>query len=154
MNWEIPPINKVYEALGCIADGRIKINGNEAQVWSSDKSKAYTVKYDREKNAIMANDNGSYWKGYLGYPSIAFLLLTGVIKYDKSVTDGLKNIEWKKINTKLKNDYEKTNQYALDLAEERGYNKEELKKEIESIYNQIKELDLNIFEPKIKPPES
>lgn len=154
MNWKIPPINKVYEALGCIADDRIKINGNEAQVWSSDKSKSYTVKYDKDKNAIIANDNGSYWQGYLGYPSIAYLMMIGVIKYEKDTAIALKNIEWKKLNTKFKNNYNKTNAYALALAEERGYNRTEIEEEINGIYAQVCELDLNVLEPKIKPPKN
>lgn len=152
MKWEIPPINKVYEALGCIADERIKIDGDVAEVWSSDKSKSYIVKYDEKTNSIIANDNGSYWQGYLGYPSIAFLMLKGKIEYDTSMTDALKNIEWKKINTKFKNNYDKTNQYALELAKKRGYNKEEIEKEIGKIYKQIEKLKIDILEPKIKPP--
>lgn len=153
MKWEIPPINKVFEALGCIADNRIKIDGNGAQVWSSNKSKAYTVKYDKDKNAIISNDNGSYWQEYLGYPSVAFLMLNGVIKYDEDIADALKSIEWKKLNTQFKNNYEKTNAFALGQAKKNGYNVEDLKKEIENIYKQIKSLDINILEPKIKPPK-
>lgn len=153
MKWKIPPINKVYEALGSIADDRIKINGDEAQVWSSDKSKSYIVEYDKDKNTIIANDNGSYWQGYLGYPSIAYLMRIGLIKYDKKIASALKNIEWKKINTKFKNNYEKTNAYALEQARENGYDVEEIKKEIEKIYTQVKELDLKVLEPKIKPPK-
>ena len=72
MRWKNPPKIKVYEALGCIADNRIEVNENEAKVYSSSREKYYTVKYDR--NSIMSNDNGSYWVGYLGYPSIALLM--------------------------------------------------------------------------------
>lgn len=152
MKWEIPPINKVYEALGCIADDRIKINGDTAQVWSSDKSKSYTVKYDSDKNAIIANDNGSYWQGYLGYPSITYLMSIGLIKYDNKIAIAFKNIEWKKLNTQFKNNYEKTNAYALEQAKKNGYDVVDLEKEIKRIYEQIKSLDMNVMEPKLKLP--
>lgn len=153
MKWKLPPKNKVFEALGCLADGRIEINDNSAKVWSSDRSKSYIVKYDKKSNSIIANDNGSYWQGYLGYPSIAFLVLRGVIKYDESVADAFKGIKWKKLNTQFKNDYNKTNEYALNLAKERGYDKAEIEGEIDKIYKQIEKLKIDILEPKIKPPK-
>lgn len=33
MKWKIPPKIKIYEALGCIADKRIEINGNDGKVF-------------------------------------------------------------------------------------------------------------------------
>jgi hypothetical protein len=35
MKWQHPPIIKIYEALGAIADGRVEINGMTAKVYSS-----------------------------------------------------------------------------------------------------------------------
>jgi hypothetical protein len=37
--WKLPPIIKVYEALGCIADGRIHVDGDSAKVYSSSGNK-------------------------------------------------------------------------------------------------------------------
>ncbi len=34
MKWKHPPIIKIYEALGAVADGRVKISGDSAQVYS------------------------------------------------------------------------------------------------------------------------
>lgn len=93
MNWKIPPIEKIPEAMGCIADNRIEISGNEAKVYSSSRGKYYSVKYSPEENAIMANDNGSYWIGYCGYPSIAFLMLKGVIKYHPKIAEAFKDVK-------------------------------------------------------------
>ena len=56
----------------------------------------------------MANDNGSYWKGYLGYPSIAYLMKIGKINFNKEFSNLLRGIKWKDINQKFKNDFEKT----------------------------------------------
>lgn len=44
--WLQPPIIKVYEALGALADDRIKVKGNTAKVYSSSGNKFYTVTYD------------------------------------------------------------------------------------------------------------
>jgi len=35
MKWKHPPIIKIYEALGSVADGRLKLDGNFAKVYSS-----------------------------------------------------------------------------------------------------------------------
>lgn len=62
MKWKHPPITKIYEALGSVADERIELVGSSAKVYSSSRNKFYVVSY--EPGAIMANDNGSYWQGY------------------------------------------------------------------------------------------
>jgi hypothetical protein len=79
MKWKPAPLIKVYEALGSIGDGRFEVAGNTAKVYSSSGKKFYDVMYDPIKQAITANDNGSYWVGYLGYPSIVLLLALGVV---------------------------------------------------------------------------
>ncbi len=151
MKWKIPPRIKVYEALGCIGDGRIEVSGNEAKVFSSSRGKFYSVRYDG-KSAIMSNDNGSYWAGYLGYPSIAFLMLKCKIDYNQKFSEALKGITWKDINVKFKNDYEKTEAYVLETAKEKGIDTAELLKDAENILEQIEKLNLDFFGEKTKPP--
>lgn len=113
MNWKHPPMIKIYEAVGAVADGRVEVDGNTAKVYSSSRNKFYTVSYDPATQAIMANDNGSYWQGYLGYPAIAFLLATGELKYRPEMGELLKGVAWKDINQKFKNDFEKTLELIL-----------------------------------------
>ena len=151
MKWAVPPKIKVYEALGCIADKRIEIEGNEAKIYSSSKGKYYSVKYDGE-NAIMCNDNGSYWVGYLGYPAIAFLMLKNKIRYSPESAEALKDIAWKDVNVKFKNDFDKTEEYVLGLVKERGYGVSELISEVNIIFEQIKKLSMDILGQKVKPP--
>lgn len=92
MLWAHPPISKVYEALGAIADGRIKMLGNSAEARSSSGNKTYEVRYNPDAKAIMANDSGSFYQGYLGYPAIAFLMKIGLISYDEKLAKLLKGI--------------------------------------------------------------
>lgn len=107
--WKIPPVIKVYEALGAIVDGRVKIvDENRATVASSDGTKVYDVFWDFEKGAIRANDNGSYWIGYLGYPSIAILMMKEKLSFDMGIAHLFLGIPWKIMNKKHKNDFEKT----------------------------------------------
>lgn len=151
MKWKQPPIIKIYEALGAIADGRVKISSNTAQVYSSTGNKFYDVTYEPETNSIMANDNASYWKGYLGYPAIAYLMKIGVLEYQPELGKPLKGVAWKDLNQKFKNDFDKTTEHIFASLEPDQVRN--LKEHAEKVSSRIKELDLNLLGEKIKPPE-
>lgn len=104
-HWKPPPINKVYEALGAIADGRLELEGNNAICRSSSGNKVYAVSFDPASNAVSANDNGSYWQNYLGYPSIALLLAMGVLDYRPEMAELIRGIKWKDVNRSFRNDH-------------------------------------------------
>lgn len=150
MKWKRPPVIKIYEALGAVADGRVEVAGNTAKVYSSSGNKFYEVVYDPEQNAIMANDNGSYWRGYLGYPAIAFLLKIGVLSYKDDLANLLKSIKWKDINQKFKNDFDKTLAHIEELMTEEQ--RKELWNYVREVDGKIVALDLNFLGPKQKPP--
>lgn len=152
MKWKLPPKIKIYEALGCIGDGRIEIKENEAKVYSSSGNKFYIVKYDPGKNEIMANDNGSYWQGYLGYPAIAFLMKAKIIKFNSEYAKSLKGIAWKDINTKFKNNFEKTIEYIHSTLNNEGIIVDDFLNEINIVYQRIEKLELSTYGEKIKPP--
>jgi len=151
MKWKHPPIIKIYEALGAVADGRVEVSGNTAKVYSSSKKKFYDVTYDPVGGSIMANDNGSYWKGYLGYPAIAFLMKVGLVSYDEQIGAMLKDIAWKDLNQKYKNDFDKTLEYILSTKSD------EDRKSLMSLVNkadkEIKDLKLSLLGKKAIPPE-
>jgi hypothetical protein len=154
MKWHHPPIIKIYEALGSVADGRVELSGedkNKAKVYSSTGNKYYDIAYDPEKKAIMANDNASYWKGYLGYPSIAYLMKVGVLSYDPEMGKLLEGIAWKDINQKFKNDFDKTLGFILSTktAEEKNM----LGDFVEKVDGEIKALNLGMLGKKMVPPE-
>jgi hypothetical protein len=118
MNWSQTPRVKIYEALGAVADGRVHVVGNTAKVYSSSGNKFYTVSYDPALHAIMVNDNGSFYKGYLGYPAVAFLMQIGELPYSEAVAQKLKGVAWKDINQKFKNDFEKAIDFILSSLSE------------------------------------
>ena len=136
--WKIPPRIKVYEALGCIADNHVEFkNENEAIVTSSEGNRKYSVVFDLSKNFIISDDNGSKWKGYLGYPSIAVLMLKGVLPFNKKISDALKGIKWYTLNKMFKN-YESTIEEAERIAEQRGCSKQEIREFVENVIKDIK----------------
>jgi hypothetical protein len=153
MKWEDPPILKIYEALGAIADKRVHLHSNEAEVYSSSGNKFYKITYNPKTNEITSSDNGSYWMGYLGYPSITFLMLKGVISYDAGLPPLLKEIPWKDINVKFNNDFEKTEKYIRrGIARKTKTYFGWFDKELDKIMNTIKKLQLNKMETDLTPP--
>jgi len=149
--WEQPPAIKIYEALGAVADGRIEVGQDGVRVYSSSRKKQYEVTYNAVENAIMANDNGSYWKGYLGYPAIAFLMRAGVLEYKEEYAKLLKSIPWKDINVRFKNDFARSLDHILSsLTEE---NKKGIEAYVASVEKQISALGLKMLGPKKKPPQ-
>ncbi len=153
MKWKIPPKIKIYEALWTIADNRIELIDNEIRVYSSSRNKYYNIRYDEKENAIMANDNGSFWQWYLGYPSIAYLMYIGKISYDNKFAQALKGIDWKDINQKFKNNWEKTEELVNSIIEEKGLVLSEFLEEIDNIQKQIIDLDINKLGKRKKPPK-
>ncbi len=150
--WKLPPIIKIYEALGCVVDNRIEMNENDAKVYSSSRGKYYLVKYDPMKNEIMANDNATYYVGYLGYPAIAFLLKIGKLSFSSPLAEAYKDVKWKDLNVQFRNDFFKTQEYVLRAAEDKGFSKSELVGEAERIFVQLKELAPEKLGKKMAPP--
>lgn len=151
MKWKTPPKIKIYEALGSLADNRLKEIDEEIRVYSSAGKKFYVVSYDEKQNAIMTNDNGSYWVGYLGYPSIAYLMYIGRLSFNKEYAAALKGVNWKEINTKNKNDFDKTIS-EVDKIISKKINIDNFYAYIEGLISEIDEKNFNILGKKQKPP--
>jgi hypothetical protein len=132
--WKMPPPIKVYEALGAIADGRIRFEDeHRALVESSEGDKTYEVEISDDGREISSNDNASYWQGYLGYPAIAVLLMRGLYRPPANVIDALAGIPWKEINSRFKNDYDRTLAEVNQTVEASGHDPDAVASEIESI---------------------
>lgn len=150
----MPPLIKVYEALGAIGDNRVHITAEGATVTSSSGDKTYTVLYDKEKKALMANDNGSYWQGYLGYPAISYLLIIGEVPFNTMLTEALKGIPWKQMNNFFKNDYGKTIEWVHQKIQEKGNDSDELKVEVKNILTHLETLQLSRLGKRLSPPRN
>lgn len=148
---KMPPIEKVHEALTAIADNRITIDNdnNIATVISSDNNKKYTV--DWKDNIYSSNDNATYWQGYPGYPIIATLLMQSKINYNNEVLKYLKNINWKDLNTKFKNNYKEVVKYVYNDIEKEGIDL--IDNEVNIIYKALEKIDIIIRKSKYAPPK-
>ncbi|MEZ4156995.1 MAG: hypothetical protein R3B52_03490 [Candidatus Paceibacterota bacterium] len=148
--WKVPPKIKIYEALGAVADERIELTATGALVDASSRNKTYTVSYSESDGQIMANDNGSYWQGYLGYPAICLLMLKGKLPYKENFVRILQGIEWKKVNQSFKNDFSKT-EALIEAKIESSENLKEFHSYIQEVLEKIKSLNLGYEGTKAKP---
>jgi hypothetical protein len=99
----LPPRIKVLEALSAIADGRVRREGDHYVIVSSDGSRSYTVYVDEGRGLVYSNDNGTVYRGYVGYPIMSVLMMLGKLSFDKELSDGLRGIPWRDLNEKFKN---------------------------------------------------
>lgn len=148
--WENPPIIKIYEALGAVVDGRLAVSGNSGKCYSSSGNKYYDIEFDKSANAIMTNDNGSFWKGYLGYPAIAFLLKINELPYQENLAQLMKEIAWKDINQKHKNDFDKT--LTEILTPRSNDERKELETYTNDVLEEITKRQYKLLGQKTKPP--
>lgn len=159
--WKTPPKIKVYEALGCVADERIEIMGSEAKVFSSSLGKYYSVWYEQNEKAIMVNDNGSFYIGYLGYPAIAYLMKEGRLPFDQNYSDALKGIHWKDLNMKYNRSKGDVPDYDFDsvlkeidqIMLEKGIDLSRFHIYVEEVLNEITRSRYRYLGEKITPPQ-
>ncbi len=149
----MPPVIKIYEALGAIGDGRLEIEGDAAKLYSSSRGKFYTISYNPETMQIYANDNASFFAGYLGYPAISFLFAKGIVPHHEETAEALANIAWKDINQKNKNNFDKTLEEVNNILEARGLHSQTVALEVAEIMRQLDALDLQKPDKKTKPPK-
>jgi len=138
-----PPRIKVLEALSAIADKRITLKDRGfAIVVSSDGTRKYNVGIVIEDGEIKAcsTDNGTLYRGYVGYPIISLLMINRVLPFDEELAFFLKNVPWKKLNEKYKRYY---------IVEKIVVNKhvppdkrDKLKELVEAVFKRLEELKI------------
>lgn len=149
--WDMPPIEKIHEALSAVSDGRVEMLDGKAFIASSDYSKKYTIEWN--DNIYKSNDNASYWQGYMGYPVIAVLLLQKKLPLNDAIADHFKGINWKYLNTKCKNKYSKVVALILEDLSAKGIDVITVNDYIQSVYEDIKNLDILYQRSSLQPPK-
>lgn len=136
---KLPPIEKVFEAWTALADNRIKLFDNYAEVSSSDGEKHYVVRFSGD--LYSSDDNATFWQGYPGYPVIAVLMLQGKLPYNKEEAALWKNINWTKLNKSHKNKYSEAVQ---EIAQERGIDMTKAIRGAETVMDKLSTLPIII----------
>lgn len=145
---KLPPIQKIHEAYSAIADGRVKLDGERAEVVSSDRKKRYTVTW--EGDLYTSNDNASYWQGYAGYPMIAVLMLQGRLPLDRQIAGYFKGINWTELNARYKAKYDRAVAEVMGRLREEGVDTEQVDAEVNRVYCALKELNISTKRSRIE----
>ena len=127
------------EALGAIADGRVRKTEEGCKVISSERDKEYEVRIKGQ--LVYSDDNGTKFRGYVGYPIISCLMLNNVLPFDQIYAEALKGIPWKKLNEEYKN-YARVEEVVFKVSEGRGVSKEELERFVYEVIAKLKSLHL------------
>lgn len=138
----MPPHIKYLEAAGALGDGRVRVTGRsggriEAIVDSSTGERSYRVLVEDAGDGVVyvySDDNGTRYRGYVGYPIIAVMMLAGLLPRDERVEGALKGIPWKKLNEKYKK-YSIVMEHVVSHAEKQGVSRDV----IESFISRVKE---------------
>lgn len=154
----LPPHIKYLEAAGAIADGRVKIlmheeGRAEATVVSSSGERSYNVIVEKQGDKIVnaySDDNGTRYRGYIGYPIISLMMLIGWLSRDRSVEEALKGIPWKTLNEKYKK-YAIVMEHVFKQAEERGVGRRRLEEFIHVMKRKLAQYRVYYKEWKSKP---
>ncbi|MEM0001346.1 MAG: hypothetical protein QXS24_06180 [Desulfurococcaceae archaeon] len=122
-----PPRIKVLEAIGAVGDERISILSDiEASVVSSMGDKEYKVVVINEGNQVFrvySNDNGTIYRGYVGYPILAFMMVKDILPVDGEVLKAMTNIPWKELNERYQK-YSIVENIVLTRAEKMGVSRQ------------------------------
>jgi hypothetical protein len=148
--WKIPPRIKVLEAVGAIADGRVDVVEEGAVVTSSSGGKRYHVRFDPSAMGIVSNDNASFFVGYLGYPSIAYLFSAGYLSYDGAIGSQFAGVAWKELNSEFSNDYPRVEAHLMSTRP--PSEQFQIARFVDSVLDQIRALDLKRLPTAERPP--
>jgi hypothetical protein len=141
--WKLPPRAKVFEAFSAVADGRVRLTGPEsATVTSSAGDKTYDVEWSADGRTIAANDNASYWQGYLGYPALAVLLQRDELHAGEDVVRALAGAPWHDLNKRFKRDYDAAVAHVLAGLPPDGPDAAAIERAVDDVMEQLQVLDL------------
>ncbi|MEM2034341.1 MAG: hypothetical protein QXS80_09080, partial [Candidatus Caldarchaeum sp.] len=138
----VPPRVKVLEALGAVAGGRIKVlDDRNCLVDASEGTRTYKVYVDIEKKIANSDDNGTFYRNYIGYPIIAFLMVKGLLSYDPAIATPLAEIKWRTLNERYKS-YWKVETLIKKMLAEKGVKPEDVDRFVSKVLDELAALGL------------
>ena len=149
---KLPPIEKIYEAYGALADGRVHMQQAQAEVLSSGRDKSYTVTW--QGGTYTANDNATYWQGYAGYPVLAVLLLQGRLPLQVEHLPYFAGIDWAHRNARYKANYAQMMQELLQELQAQGAPCSAISQQAQTVYESLAALKITVKRGKNRPPKA
>lgn len=125
---------------------------NRAEVWSSDRSKRYTVTWSLDGSSFGANDNASFFQGYVGYPIIAVMLKLDILPFREDLCSVLRDVPWKAINKIHKNNFALAVAAVLNERLPDANERQAIDAYIDEVFDKLVSLELSRERPVGRPP--
>ena len=139
---KMPPRIKILEALGAVSDGRVRvIDDYHAEVVSSEGDRVYKVFVDLSNRIADSNDNGTLYRGYVGYPIISFLIAKGALPSDERLAEALRGIKWRVLNETYKS-YRVVEEIILREIEKKGVSRRDVEIYVNNVMRRLESLSL------------
>lgn len=139
---KMPPVEKIVEAYSAIADGRVEMREDAAEIRSSNGAKTYVVRW--EGNLYRSSDSATYWQGYPGYPVLAVLMLQGKLPYSAATAAHFKGVPWAALNKRHKRNYAAATAEVLGALAKEGVDTDALQKEVRHMFGELEKLDIHV----------
>jgi hypothetical protein len=138
----LPPRIKVLEALGAVVDGRVRLVGEgRCEVVSSEGDRVYNVVV--EGGYVYSNDNGTLYRGYIGYPILACLMAEGKLPIDAELGEKLRGVPWRRLNEQ----YKRYEEVLKRVYAERGIERERAEAYIDAVLRRLAAMRLRLKKP-------
>jgi hypothetical protein len=138
----LPPRIKVLEALGAVVDGRVRLVGEgQCEVVSSEGDRVYKVVV--EGGFVYSNDNGTLYRGYVGYPILACLMAEGELPTDAELGEKLRGVPWRRLNDK----YKRYEEVLRHIYAERSIERERAEAYIDAVLRRLAAMRLRLKKP-------
>ena len=142
MSLRLPPRIKVLEALGAVVDGRVRLVGEgRCEVVSSEGDRVYNVVV--EGGFVYSNDNGTLYRGYVGYPILACLMAEGKLPIDAQLGEKLRGVPWRRLNEQ----YKRYEEVLKRIYAERGIERERAEAYIDAVLRRLAAMRLRLKKP-------
>ncbi|MEM0021311.1 MAG: hypothetical protein QW039_02515 [Fervidicoccaceae archaeon] len=130
------------EALSAVAEGRIKqLSDKEATVVSSDEQREYKVYLDLDRGIASSTDNGTKFRGYIGYPILALMMLKGALPYNEDLASKLIGVKWRALNERYKS-YRIVEKIVMDEYKKKGGDLDRLENLVKEVMEKLKNIEL------------
>ena len=94
------------------------------------------------ENGYSSNDNATLWQHYPGYPILAVMMIQGQLKIHEERLSWFRAANWKQLNTKYKNQYDKAIAEFLEPFSEAV--RSQIEDEVKCLFHQLKSMELTI----------
>ncbi|MFZ8840593.1 MAG: hypothetical protein ACO2PM_17080 [Pyrobaculum sp.] len=142
MSLRLPPRIKVLEALGAVVDGRVRpVGEGRCEVVSSEGDRVYDVVV--EGGFVYSNDNGTLYRGYVGYPILACLMAEGKLPIDAELGEKLRGVPWRRLNEQ----YKRYEEVLRQIYVERGIERERAEAYIDAVLRRLAAMRLRLKKP-------